>query len=415
MSTASSLTAPPLVHFNDERYRGAPVTDFDPYVKTVFDDPHSYYRELRHAGPVVRLSKYGCWVLTQAKEVPMVLSDPQTYSSARGVGIADFDKLKNYWRTPSILLEVDPPVHTRVRTLINRILSPAAVKAQRDNFERTAVELIERLLNLREFDAIPDLAEAFPLAVIPDAFGLSKRGREHLLPYGSMVFTTFGPENELFKEALVTAAERVKWVTEQCRRENVSPGSISSEFYAAVDRGEITEHEAGMLVRALLAAGLDTTVNTLGMAIRNLATFSSEWDKLRADPSLSRAAFEETIRLESPFQGFFRTTTKPVTIAGVEIDEGEKLLLLIASANRDEQRWEDPDRYDITRKTAGHVGFGNGVHTCIGQFLARLEGEVFLAELAKRVGRITLIGESKRRYNNTLTGLSSLPVRFERP
>lgn len=163
-------------------------------------------------------------------------------------------------------------------------------------------------------------------------------------------------------------------------------------------------------MRSLLTAGIDTTVNGLGAAVWALASFPDQWQRLRADPTLARAAFEEAVRLESPVQTFFRTTTRPVELSGFVIGEGEKVLMFMGAANRDPRRWQEPDRYDITRRTSGHVGFGSGIHMCVGQFVARLEGEVLLSALARKVASIEITGPVKRRYNNTLRGLESLPV-----
>jgi len=143
-----------------------------------------------------------------------------------------------------------------------------------------------------------------------------------------------------------------------------------------------------------------------------LARFPDEFVKLRSDASLARAAFEEAIRLESPVQTFFRTTMRDVEIGGEPVGEGCKVLMFLGAANRDPRRWERPDEYDITRRNAGHVGFGTGIHGCVGAVLARLEGEVVLSALARKVASIEICGEPRRRYNNTLRSLASLPVRI---
>jgi len=163
-------------------------------------------------------------------------------------------------------------------------------------------------------------------------------------------------------------------------------------------------------VRSLLSAGLDTTVNGIGAALYCLARFPDQWQLLRRDPSLARNAFEEAVRFESPVQTFFRTTTRDVEIGGTHIGEGEKVLMFLGAANRDPRRWNKPDSYDITRRTSGHVGFGSGIHMCVGQLVARLEGEVILSALARRVAELEIVGDPKRRFNNTLRGLDSLPV-----
>ena len=141
-----------------------------------------------------------------------------------------------------------------------------------------------------------------------------------------------------------------------------------------------------------------------------LARFPEQFAKLRANPALARAAFEEAVRFESPVQTFFRTTTREVDIGGMAIDEGEKILMFLGSANRDPRKWERPDDYDIERRVGGHVGFGYVIHQCVGQVLARLEGDCILTSLARKVASIEITGTPSRRYNDTLRGLDSLPV-----
>jgi len=182
------------------------------------------------------------------------------------------------------------------------------------------------------------------------------------------------------------------------------------EVEARVARGDITPAEAPLLVRSLLSAGLDTTVNGIGAAVYCLARFPDQFARLRNDPTLARNAFEEAVRFESPVQTFFRTTTRDVEIGGARIGEGEKILMFLAAANRDPRRWDRPDHYDVTRRTSGHVGYGSGIHMCVGQLVARLEGEAVLTALAKRVSDIGITGPVQRRFNNTLRGLESLPI-----
>ena len=164
------------------------------------------------------------------------------------------------------------------------------------------------------------------------------------------------------------------------------------------------------MVRSLLSAGIDTTVNGIGAAIYCLARFPDQFERLRHDPMLARNAFEEAVRFESPVQTFFRTTTREVEIGGCRIGEGEKVLMFLGAANRDPRRWDNPDSYDVTRRTSGHVGYGSGIHMCVGQLVARLEGETMMAALARKVAAIEITGPVTRRYNNTLRGLESLPV-----
>ena len=164
-------------------------------------------------------------------------------------------------------------------------------------------------------------------------------------------------------------------------------------------------------LRGLLSAGLDTTVYALGNALFAFATHPEAWARLRVQPDLARGAFEEVLRFESSVQTFFRTTTTATELGGSELPAGAKILLFLGAANRDPRRWEEPERFDIGRKTTGHVAFGYGIHSCVGQTVARLEGEIILTALAERVERIELAGPPVRRLNNTLRGLARLPLR----
>jgi cytochrome P450 len=389
---------------------GIPHLDFDPFSIEFFADPFPVHERLREAGPVVYLDKWNVYGVARYEQVHAVLNDPETFCSSRGVGLSDFAKEKP-WRPPSLILEADPPAHTRTRAVLNQVLSATALKPLRAHFTALAEAKVDELLGRETFDAIADLAESYPLAVFPDAMGLRQEGRENLLPYASLVFNAFGPPNALRLEALERSAPHQAYVAAQCQRENLAPGGFGACIHARADAGDITHQEAPLLVRSLLSAGIDTTVNGLGAAVYCLARFPEQFAKLRADPTLARNAFEEAVRYESPVQTFFRTTTRDVEIGGHSIGEGEKVLMFLAAANRDPRRWQNPDSYDITRRTSGHVGYGSGIHMCVGQLVARLEGEVMLAALARKVGSIEITGEVKRRYNNTLRGLEHLPVK----
>jgi len=387
-----------------------PVSAIDPFSHAFLEDPYPHHESLREAGPVVRLEHYGIWAMARHQEVRDALTDWQTYCSGAGVGLSDFRK-EPPWRPPSIILEADPPLHTRTRAVLTRIMSPAAINALRATFEREAEALVGRLVARREFDGVADLAEAFPLKVFPDAVGISEQGRENLLPYGSMVFNSFGPRNDLFDKAMANAGPVRDWIMSRCSRAALAPDGLGMQIFGAVDAGELTEAEAGMLVRSFLSAGIDTTVYGIGNALYCLARYPEQWTILRENPSLIRPAFEEVLRFEAPVQTFFRTTTKDVDVAGVKLGEGEKVLLFLAAANRDPRRWERADTFDVRRRATGHMTFGTGIHGCVGQAVARLESEALFGALAKRVAKFEMTGEPTRRLNNTLRGLDTLPLR----
>ena len=388
-----------------------PALDIDPFCQDFFDDPYPAHAAMRDAAPVVYLPRYAIHAVARYDDVRGMLMDWGSYCSARGVGISDFAKEKP-WRLPSLLLETDPPLHDRTRKLMDKVLSPAAVRALRESFAAAADSLIDDLLVQGTFDAVPDLAEAYPLTVFPDAVGMPAGNRRFLLPYGNMVFNSFGPRNQFFQAAVADAEPVLEWVQAQSKREALTGSGFGAAIHAAADTGEFTTAEAEVLVRSLLTAGVDTTVNGLCAAVYCLARFPAALAQLRADPSLGRAAFEEAVRLESPVQTFFRTTTRDVTIGDETLPEGTKVLMFLGAANRDPRRWDRPDDFDMARRNAGHVGFGTGIHGCVGAVLARLEGELVLSAIARKVESIEIVGEPKRRYNNTLRGMASLPVRM---
>ncbi len=389
---------------------GVPVSAIDPFSLAFLADPHPGHAALREAGPVVWLEAYGAYAAARYAEVRDMLADPATFCSSRGVGLSDFAR-ETPWRPPSLVLERDPPEHDRARAVLNRALSATVMRSLKSRFAEAAERLASELARKGRFDAVGECAEVYPMMVMPDAVGLTKEGREHLLPYAATVFNMFGPDNELRRAAIARMAPHVEWISGQCRRESLASDGIGAMIHAAADAGEVTRQEAELLVRSLLSAGFDTTVHGLGAAMRALAMNPDQFAALRADPSKARAAFEEAVRLESPVQTFFRTTTRDVALGGAPVPEGEKVLMLLGAANRDPRKWPEPDRYLIDRSTAGHVGFGSGVHMCVGQLLARLEGETLLGAVCRAFASLELDGEPTPLVNNTLRGWTKMPVR----
>jgi len=407
MSLAVTAIRSPYALYDTAPPPGVPVLAIDPFSKAYFDDPYPAQEQMRESGPFFWLSRYGVGGVARYELVREVLTDWKTFCSARGVGMEDFARHSRF-RLRSLILEADPPEHDISRQVLARALSPSVLGGLRERFEAQATTLVEKLIERRTFDAVADLAQAYTLSIFPDAIGMGVEGREKLLPHADALFNSFGPRNEFFEASRAKA--NFAWVEEQGRRENLRSDRIGMLVHEAADRGEISAEAAAMLVRALLQAGLDTTVNSIAAALHALATFPSEWAKLRADPNLARNAFDEAIRFESPAQTFFRTATKPAVLGGAPVEEGAKVLVVLSAANRDPRKWTEPDRYVITRRQLGHVGFGAGIHACVGQVLAKLEGEVLLSSLARHLKTINLAGEPLRHYNNTIRGWATMPM-----
>jgi cytochrome P450 len=387
----------------------APESSVDPFDEAVLADPYPMHKQLRELGPVVRLSTYGIWAMARYDQVHAALVDHETFCSSAGVGLSDFRK-EPPWRPPSLLLEADPPAHTRARRPVTRAMSPGTVRRQGSALAAEATALFDRLAGRERIDGIGDIAIPYPLTVFPDLVGMPAEGREHLLPYGDLVFNGFGPRNRLFAEAMAGAAPVQEWVAKACRAEQLEWGGMGAQLHAYAAEDGFGPDQSALLMRSLLSAGLDTTVHAIGNALWCLAADPDQYAMLRADPSRAGAAFEEALRYESAVQTFFRTTTRPVVVGDVEIPAGEKVLLFLGAANRDVRRWPDPHRFDITRKASGHVAFGAGIHACVGGALARAEGSAVLAELARRYTAISLAGAPEPQLNNTLRALRTLPL-----
>lgn len=391
--------------------QGVPSLDLDPFSAEHLINPYPGHTQMREAGPVVWLERYGVYAVARFKEVSEMLTNHDTFISSRGVGISDFAKEKP-WRPPSLLLEADPPEHTEARSVVTKIMTPKLIRTLKESFQAKADYIVAEVAAMGSIDGVKDLAERYPLEVFPDWVGLDKEGRENLLPYGSMVFNTFGPMNDLYEKAIRTGSAAAVWVAEQCTPGRPAPDGFGAKIHAQAAEVGYNEEDQARLLRSFLSAGVDTTVHGIGSALHALAEHPEEFAKLKEDPTLARSAFEETVRHASPVQTFFRTANKDTEIEGIKIPEGAKVLMFLAAANRDPREWDNAEDFDISRRAGGHVGFGYGVHACLGQMMARLEGESVLNALARLVESIELTGPAEIQLNNTLRGLEKLPLKL---
>ena len=390
---------------------GMPVWDVDPYDAAILADPYDYYARLRALGPVVYNPRWQVLMVGQHATTREVFGDPDRFVSSRGVGLNDF-RHGTPWRAPSIILEVDPPEHTRTRKVMARALSPKVVAGLRDDFAAEAARLVAEVAARGRIEAVTELAEAFPTRVFPRAVGMTDTNDRWIVDYGSMVFNALGPDNAIRRRAMALAPDIVPWITAACDRDRLTGGGIGAMIYAAADAGELTHDEARMLVRSLLSAGVDTTVSGIGSALWCLATTPGAFQALRADPSLARPCVEEVLRYTSPVHTFTRTAREDTEIAGFAVPEGAKILCVLGAANRDPAMFPDPDRFVIDRRPQGHLAFGTGIHGCVGQNVGRAEIEAVLTALAAQVERIALDGEAVWRPNNAVHALDRLPLRL---
>jgi cytochrome P450 len=387
--------------------KGIPDYPVDLFCRESVRNARAVDDAVREFAPVVRLQD-GTVLITRHADVLAGLQDWQTYSS-RSRPWHDPKSLR-----PEILLTDDPPRHTHVRQAIGQALSTQLLGNLRPAFERDAAVLIKNLM-LRQgdvIDVVADITQAFVYKVLPDAIGIPLEGREHMNAFGHMVWATMGPPNELFHEAMLGIEPVVAWLDHCCDREHLSDGGIGMTLYRIADQGAITQAEAKLLLQIVLSAGADTTIVTMANAIHAFALFPQQYQRLRADPNLARTAFDESLRWNSPSRMAGRITTREVAIDGITVPAGQRVGLMFAAANRDPRAWTEPEVYDLSRELRKQVGWGYGVHACVGRVLAQLEAHALLAELARHVARIEIAGAREPWMTTIGQGPARLPVRL---
>lgn len=383
-----------------------PSSDLDPFAPEVLAAPHARWRQLRDLGPAVHLDRHDCWVLPRHAQVRAALVDHATYSSAQGVGL-DPGLNEN---TRGTVIASDPPDHTRLRAVLADQLLPRALRDTREEILERGDALVASCVARGRFDAAAELAYPFPVDVVADLLGLPAEGRENLVANADAAFVGFGPADERVAAAGPQLGAMFAYMGSSMTPDRVRPDGWAAQVWAAADRGDIEHASVIPLLSAYVVAGMDTTIHGIGNTIDLLARDPEAFAALRADPSLAGPVFEESLRVEAPVTAFFRTTTREVTVDDVTIPAGAKVLLPFASANRDERRFPDPDRFDVHRRPTGHLAFGAGIHHCAGQYLARVEAEAILGALARRCVTLTPAGPLVRALGPVIRGVASLPV-----
>lgn len=364
---------------------------------------------LREFAPAVRLHD-GTVMIARHEHVTAGLLDWKSFSSASRPW-HDPDSLR-----PEILLTDDPPKHTQVRKVIQDALSPRALERTKAVFEAAARDFVADL-RTREgepVDAVGEITQKFIFQVLPDVLGLPKAGREHMHGFSQMVWATMGPPGELFDEAMAHDFSAViEWLGTACERDALDPDGIGAEIFRAADRGQVTQDEAKLLLQTVLSAGADTTYLTMANAIRAWALFPDEYAKLRANPKLLRSAFDESLRWDSPSRMAGRITTCDVAVDDMIVPAGTRCGLMFAAANRDPRYWDAPDAYRVDRETKHSLGWGYGIHGCVGRVLAQTEAQALLGTLVDAVESFEIAGEYEPWMTTVGHGPIKQPVRLK--
>ncbi|MFC0532444.1 cytochrome P450 [Phytohabitans kaempferiae] len=371
---------------------------YDP-LGTHLDDPYPFYAQARRTEPVFHSPRLDAWVVTRFDDIDAILKDPVAFSSANSLRPVR----ELYPATYAAFAEGYPPkpdhvtsdgeTHRRFRAPYAKRLAPGAVKTLEPAIRRRADALVESFAADGGADLISRYASPLPVATAADLFGIApgdvataKSGSESLFQLGSADLTE--------AEEARAAREFVAFqhlVGGYVRQRHAAPeDDLISDVVTALapGAGPLTVDQEAELVGTIcgtIGAGHITTTDTIGNAVRVLLSHPDQWDLLRRRPELLPNAVEEVLRFEAPVPTIFRRATGAATVAGVRIPEGADVLLVFASANRDESRYPDADRFDVTRTPSRHFGFGAGVHTCVGASLARAQARIALQALVERL------------------------------
>jgi cytochrome P450 family 142 subfamily A polypeptide 1 len=371
-------------------------------------NPHEELAWLRANAPVWKDPKHGVWGISTYDLVKQVATQPALFSNAGGIR-------PDNGPVPQ-MIDMDDPEHWNRRKLVYKGLTPRRVREREPAIRRTASRLIDSVMEREEFDLIWDLAAWLPLTVIADELGVAEPDGEQLLHWSDELLTGLGSNDEetLTKQMLAAVgyAEYARRVIE-ARRAQPTDDLMSILVHAEVDGDHLSDEEVISESLLILVGGDETTRHVISGGVYQLLHDRSRWEALRADRSLLPTAIEEMLRWVSPIRNMARQATKDLELHGRQIRQGEKLLLLYPSANRDETVFEDPFRFDIRRTPNEHVAFGFGPHFCLGANLARLELTIILEELMDRLPTLELVERTEPPYRpaNFVSGYQSLRVR----
>lgn len=413
-------------------------------------NPYPFYEQLRNQDPVHWDEQMGFWVLTRYADIDSLYTD-ERFSRAQGL-MRGFERLPDseqrivervYDSFSKTVFYADPPYHTHLRGLMNHAFTPRRVERLRPYIQETVNELLDAAQNNGEIDIIHDLAYPLPVMVIAELLGLPASDRARFKEWSDDLFAILGTVRQkpahLLERAARSLNEMTNYVKDLSRKRRVSPQddlltallSVTEDERLACPRphGSSSPHSAGAVIpereasstlteeelvsniNILLSTGHETTTHLIGNGILALVEHRDQLERLQARPALLSAAIEEILRYDSPVQITYRSALADAEIRGKLIRRGDLVNSILGSANRDPERFSNPDRFDITRSEGRHLGFGIGIHFCIGAPLVRLEAEVVFETILRRFPNISLAAETLEWQEHPIfRGLKSLPV-----
>ncbi|HEU0001198.1 MAG TPA: cytochrome P450 [Ktedonobacteraceae bacterium] len=406
--------------------------ELDNFFATI-QNPYPAYAHLRKHDPVHWNPMFNCFTLTRYDDVNMAFSDHRCFSSdiwsgaAEFLGLADDDPSGQYLRQiiPFLaynLQGMDPPGHTRQRTLMMKTFTPRMIESFRPTVQKLVDELIDQRLAEGSMDLVAELAYPLPSNVILDLLSIPRSGRPYIRAsseaINEFVATILFTGPQVWPRLAGVFADVTAYLKSLMAERRRHPGEdLLTKMVLAEENGDmLSEDEIVIATNFLLFAGHETTANLIGVGMYHLLQHPEQLTRLRDDPAKTAAAVEELLRYVSPVHMLARRTLQEVTIRGVTIPPESSIYLLVGAANRDPEKFPDPEKLDINRPAVRSLGFGYGIHFCVGAALARLESQIAFETIIRRLPDLRIAGDTPMfRPNYFLRGLLSLPVAFDAP
>ena len=386
---------------------------FDPYAHEVHDDPYPYYARLREHAPVYYNEEHGYWLLSKWDDCYEAFRDVETFSSTAGPALeAQQDANAGY----PMFINMDPPDHTRIRKLIQSLMLPKRIYALEQYIRDKAISLITPHLEKGYMDLTQDFAALLPMDVISTMIHVPEKDQDTVRGWADdLIYREDGQFglNERNINAYFNLGKYFDQLATELSEKLEGVDDIFSAVLQAEREGKLTHEDVIGFGILLAIAGNETTTKLIGNMCYRLWQHKDKRQMLLDDPSLMSKAVEETLRFDGSTQLIGRQVMKDVVIRGKTLKKGERVGLCIISASRDEDKYENPDSYDITRGSRDHMAFGKGIHSCIGANLARLEVQVCMEEILRLIPDYEIDEAAlKRTYNPNVRGFTHVPVTF---
>jgi cytochrome P450 family 142 subfamily A polypeptide 1 len=373
-------------------------------------DPFPAFAWMRDEAPAYFDESSGVWGITRYADVKEISKDPETFSNAGGI--------RPETTALPMMIDFDAPEHVRRRRLVSEGFTPKRIRESADGVRVVCDAIIDKVCEQGSADFVRDIAAPLPMIVIGDMLGVAPEDRDSLLRWSDDMVKALGsPDPTAMDAAAVAAMEYAEYITavvEQRRRDNQSDDLVGTLVHADIDGDKLDESSLIYETLLILIGGDETTRHVLSGGMYELLTHPDQFALLAAEPDRRQLAIEEMLRWVSPIKNMARTATRDVELHGRTIEEGQKLLLLYPSANRDERNFDRPERFDVTRTPNDHMAFGFGAHFCLGNRLARLELATMFDRLFERLPDLALATDTEppKRNANFVSGIESLPVTF---